>query len=199
MFRKDGKVPAEVKKAKVDDWYSGLDDQSRIKANRYIEGISASSSYDFFTKMIEKAIADENYAFAVTLCEDTYANVEMTDIQRFDVNELLIVAYCGCERHEDAKAACETNFELFSSVKDVIKSRNGGEYPETFQFRNQYINVIIGVECNYELGFQMLDKYNEMGILSDEDLVYRRNSLTTHRLQKLFDGVYTYRPKDEEL
>ena len=45
----------------------------------------------------------------------------------------------------------------------------------------------------------MLKKYNEMGILSDEDLEYRTNSLRTHRLQRVFDGVYTYRPKDEDL
>ena len=71
--------------------------------------------------------------------------------------------------------------------------------PEVLQFRNMYINVIVGIESNYDLAFQMLDRYNQMGILSDEDLVYRRNSLTTHRLQRLFDGVYTYRPKDEDL
>ena len=43
----------------------------------------------------------------------------------------------------------------------------------------------------------MLDKYHEMGLLNDEDLEYRRNSLKVHRLQRTFDGVYTYRPKGE--
>ena len=39
MFKKDGKVPGEIKKAKLEGWYSGLDDQSRIRIARYLEGI----------------------------------------------------------------------------------------------------------------------------------------------------------------
>ena len=199
MFKKDGKMPAEVKKAKLEDWYNGLDDQGRIRASRYIDGIKCSSSYDFFIEMINRAIADENSTFAIQLCDDTYENVDMSDYQTFMLNELLIVAYFNAERNEDVKAACEANYDLFFKVKDEIIRNNGGKMPETFQFRNHYINVIVGVDCNYDLGFEMLKKYNEMGILSDEDLEYRTNSLRTHRLQKVFDGVYTYRPKDEDL
>lgn len=199
MFRKDGKVPAEIRKAKLEDWYSGLDDQSRIRISRYLEGVNAKAPFDFFIAVIGKAIADENNAFAVRLCEDTYSNVDMTDHQKFLVNELLIVAYFGCERYDDTKAACEANFELYPKVKGEIARDNGGKVPEKLEFRNQYINVIVGIESNYDLGFEMLKRYNEMGILSDEDLEYRTNSLRTHRLQRVFDGVYTYRPKDEEL
>ena len=199
MFKKDGKMPAEVKKAKLEDWYNGLDDQSRIRASRYIDGIKCSSPYDFFIEMINRAIADENNTFAIQLCDDTYENVDMSDYQTFMLNELLIVAYFNAERNEDVKAACEANYDLFFKVKDEIIRNNGGKMPETFQFRNHYINVIVGVDCNYDLGFEMLKKYNEMGILSDEDLEYRTNSLRTHRLQKVFDGVYTYRPKGEDL
>ena len=199
MFKKDGKTPAEIKKAKLDDWYSGLDDQTKMKVSRYLDGVKVSSAYDFFTDMIKRATADENYQFAVKLCEETYSNVEMTDLQRFKINELLIVAYCQCDRNDDAKVACETNFDLFPKIKADLMAENGGKVPEVLQFRNWYINVIVGVESNYDLGFEMLRKYNEMGILSDEDLEYRTNSLRTHRLQKCFDGVYTYRPKDEEL
>ena len=84
-------------------------------------------------------------------------------------------------------------------IREQLKADNGGGIPEKLEFRNQYINVIVGVESNYDLGFEMLKRYNEMGILSDEDLEYRTNSLRTHRLQRVFDGVYTYRPKDEKL
>ena len=198
MFKKDSKTPAEIKKAKLEDWYSGLDDQSKMKVSRYLQGVNVSSSYAFFTDMIGRAIADENYQFAVKLCIDAYENVPMTDYERFKLNELLIVAYCMCDRNDDAKVACETNYDLFPKIKDELIAENNG-IPEVLQFRNWYINVIVGVESNYELGFEMLKKYNEMGILSDEDLEYRTNSLRTHRLQKCFDGVYTYRPKDEDL
>ena len=197
MFRKDGKVPAEIRKAKLEDWYSGLDDQSRIRISRYLEGVNVRSPFDFFLDAVHRAIADENSAFAVRLCEDAYSNVGMTDYQRFLLNELLIDAYFGCERYDDTKVACETNYDLFPKIKAELMAENGGRIPEVLQFRNWYINVIVGVESNYDLGFEMLKKYNEMGILSDEDLEYRTNSLRTHRLQKCFDGVYTYRPKDE--
>ena len=197
MFKKDGKVPGEIKKAKLESWYAGLDDQSRMKVSRYLNGIRTSSAYDFFTDVIGKAIADENSEFAVWACDETYRNVDMTDLQRFRVNELLIVAYYETERYDDAKVACETNYDLFPKVKGELASENGGRIPEVLQFRNQYINIIVGVESNYDLGFEMLKRYNEMGILSDEDLEYRTNSLRTHRLQRIFDGVYTYRPKDE--
>jgi hypothetical protein len=199
MFKKDGKVPAEIKKAKLEGWYSGLDDQSKVRMSRYLQGINTGSSFDFFTDAIGKAMADENYAFAVKLCEDIYSNVDMTDLQRFSVNELLIDSYFGCERFDDVKAACEANYDLFPKVREQLEKANNGKVPEVLAFRNQYINVIVGVESNYDLGFEMLKRYNEMGILSDEDLEYRTNSLRTHRLQRVFDGVYTYRPKDEEL
>ena len=199
MFRKDGKVPAEIKKAKLEDWYSGLDDQSKIRISRYLEGVNVKTPFSFFIDVIGRAIADENNAFAVKLCDDTYSYVDMTDYQKFLVNELLIVAYFGCERYDDTKAACEANYDLFPKIKDQLTADNGGVIPEKLEFRNHYINVIVGVESNYDLGFEMLKKYNEMGILSDEDLEYRTNSLRTHRLQRVFDGVYTYRPKDEDL
>ena len=199
MFRKDGKVPAEIKKAKLEDWYSGLDDQSRIRILRYLEKVSTKTPFDFFMDTARKAIADENSAFAVKLCDDAYTFADMTDYQRFLLNEVLITAYFGCERYDDTKAACEANYDLFPKIKDQLTADNGGVIPEKLEFRNQYINVIVGVESNYDLGFEMLKRYNEMGILSDEDLEYRTNSLRTHRLQRVFDGVYTYRPKDEDL
>ena len=58
--------------------------------------------------------------------------------------------------------------------------------------------MIVGVEYQYDLAFEMLEKYNKMGLLSDEDLEYRRNGIKTHRLQRTFDGVYTYRNKGSE-
>ena len=81
MFRKDGKVPAEIKKAKLEDWYTGLDDQSRIRISRYLEGVNVKTPFGFFTDVIGRAIADENNAFAVKLCEETYSNVDMSDYQ----------------------------------------------------------------------------------------------------------------------
>lgn len=193
-----GKVPGEIKKTNLNDWYSGLSDQDRLRLSRYISGADTSSMYSFFRCLISKALDDDNPSFAVKLCEDAYSTADLNDLQRFIINELLIRAYYDCGRYDDTKAACEANFGLYPKVKEELAEENGGSVPETLFFRNHYINVIVGIESNYDLAFKMLDEYNKMGILSDEDLEFRRNSLTTHRLQRLFDGVYTYRPKEEK-
>ena len=53
------------------------------------------------------------------------------------------------------------------------------------------------MESQYEKAYEMLDRYHEMGLIDDDDLQYRRNSLKVHRMQRAFDGIYTYRPKGE--
>lgn len=200
MFRKNDKIPDEIRSARLERWYSNLDDQSRLRLARYLKDIDdASSPFEFFRNAIECSISDENFGFAVKLCEECYEQCEISDYQSFKINEMLIVAYYGSKRYDDTKAACEANFKLFPSVKEELLADNGGIMPETLWFRNHYIDVIVGIESNYDLAFRMLEEYNQMGVLSDEDLVYRRNSLTTHRLQKVFDGVYTYRPSGEDL
>ena len=118
--------------------------------------------------------------------------------ERFQINEEFIEALVGREMYEDAKNVCNINLQLFESVRDLIVRDNGGKLPEKLAFRNRYIDVIVGVEYQYDLAFEMLEKYNKMGLLSDEDLEHRRNGIKTHRLQRTFDGVYTYRNKGSE-
>lgn len=198
LFKKDNKVPDEIKKVNLESWYKGLDDAWKMKLSRYVAGADVSSQIGFFTSLVDKAIADENSKFAVDLCNAVYENIEMNDLQKFKVNERLIEAYFASERYEDVKAACEVNFNLFPAVKEQLSAENGGTVPDKLYFRNRYIDVIVGIDSSYDLAFEMLEKYNEMGILSDEDLHYRKESLKTHRLQRIFDGVYTYRPVGEK-
>ncbi|MBO6084134.1 MAG: hypothetical protein J6O90_03535, partial [Candidatus Methanomethylophilaceae archaeon] len=112
-------------------------------------------------------------------------------------NEEFIDVLIGREMYEDAKNVCNINLKLFEQVKDRILEDNGGTYPSRLSFRNRYLDIIVGVEAQYEEGYRMLDLYHDMGLISDEDLAYRKNSLKIHRLQRSFDGVYTYRPKGE--
>lgn len=196
LFKKDNKVPAEIKKTNLETWYEGLDDKNRMILGRYLAGADVSSQYAFFTDIIKKTLAEENHKFCVKLCQDVYSVVPTDDYEKFKVNEYLIQAYFMGERYDDVKAACEMNFGLFPKIRDRLVEEYGS-VPETLYFRNRYIDVIVGVESAYDYANEMLVKYNEMGILSDEDLEYRKNSLKTHRLQRVFDGVYTYRPKGE--
>ena len=57
MFRKDGKVPAEIKKAKLEDWYSGLDDQSNnYRTLDFSSGNEENPTYTMYYDGREKVI-----------------------------------------------------------------------------------------------------------------------------------------------
>ena len=189
-------IPDKVAQAGLGDWYTSLSDMDRIKINKYIDKADPSSGFMFLLTMVRAAVADENYRFGLSLCVST-SQMPFDAYQRFLMNEEFIDVLIGREMYEDAKNVCNINLQLFDRVKDRILADNGGKYPDRLCFRNRYLDIIVGVEAQYEEGYRMLDKYHEMGLISDEDLVYRKNSLQVHRLQRTFDGVYTYRPKGE--
>ena len=189
-------IPEKITKVGLEDWYSSLSDMDRIKIGRYIDDADGSTGFDLILSLIRLAIADENYRFGLSLCVST-SQMPFDVYQRFLINEEFIDVLIGREMYDDAKNVCNINLQLFEKVKDRILADNGGKYPNRLCFRNRYLDIVVGVEAQYEEGYRMLDKYHEMGLLSDDDLEYRRNSLKVHRLQRTFDGVYTYRPKDE--
>ncbi len=189
-------IPDKVAQAGLGDWYTSLSDMDRIKINKYIDKADPSSGFMFLLTMVRAAVADENYRFGLSLCVST-SQMPFDAYQRFLMNEEFIDVLIGREMYDDAKNVCNINLQLFDRVKDRILADNGGKYPDRLCFRNRYLDIIVGVEAQYEEGYRMLDKYHEMGLISDEDLVYRKNSLQVHRLQRTFDGVYTYRPKGE--
>ena len=53
----------------------------------------------------------------------------------------------------------------------------------------------MGVECDYDEAFDVLADYVRICIMDPEELSYRRQSLQIHRMQKTFDIIYSYRPK----
>ena len=198
LFKKESNRPEQIRTVGLESWYSALDDKNRMKLSRYIETADVSSKLSFFISIIDKANGDDNPRFAVFMCEQAYQVMDLTDYEMFRINELMIDAYIGAGRYEDAKAACNSNLELYPKIKDQFLADNGSVLPKKINFRNRYIDIIIGIDCAYDLGFEMLEKYNQMDLIDDTELEYRKNSLRTHRLQKLFDSVYTYRPEGED-
>ena len=53
---------------------------------------------------------------------------------------------------------------------------------------------MVGVDGDYDGAFAVLDRYNAMGLIDDEELAYRKQSLKIHRMQKSFDNLFNYRP-----
>ncbi|MBR6871173.1 MAG: hypothetical protein IKM91_06100, partial [Candidatus Methanomethylophilaceae archaeon] len=72
---------------------------------------------------------------------------------------------------------------------------NGGALPKEIKCRNRLIDILVGVECAYDDATSLLDDYVEIGILDPDELSYRKQSLKIHRMQKTFDSIYSYRPK----
>lgn len=198
LFKKEDRTPSAVTDLKLQGWYKKLDDKNRMILARYVDGADAASQYSFFKSVAEKALEDNNPKFTVFVCQECYSIVEMDKYETFKLNEVLIDAYIGAQRYDDAKAACDANLALYPEIKEQFLADNNGVLPQKINFRNRYIDIIIGVESAYDLGFEMLRKYNEMGLITDEELEYRTNSLKTHRLQRVFDGIYTYRPVGED-
>lgn len=189
-------TPQKVVEAGMQDWYASLSDTDRVKLNRYLDCADAKTQYDFFMSLIKAAEADENYRFGVTLCVAT-SNLPLDIYQRFLINEEFIDILTERGLYDDAKNVCDINLSIFPQVREMLERDNGGSLPKRLCFRNRYIDIIVGVESQYEKAYEMLDRYHEMGLIDDEDLEYRRNSLKVHRMQRAFDGIYTYRPKDE--
>lgn len=193
----NGTIPSEIQKADLDKWYCDLNDSDKMIIARYLSDCDTTSHFSLLENVISKSLVDENYNFAQRMCEEMF-NFTLNDYETFRINEHLIEAYFGGNDFVNAKAVCESNFALFPSIAKEFFADNKGEIPERVNFRNKYIDIIVGIDSNYDLADKMLVEYNKMGLLSDSDLEYRKQSLKTHRLQKLFDGVYTYRPVGED-
>ena len=192
MFSKN--VPPEINNAKVSKWYLSLDDQNKVKLNRYIGKCDTSSQTSFFMSLTKLALDDENYKFAATV-GDTH-NMKMEPYAKFIMNELLIDAYIGTERYDDSKRACYENLDAFQNISERYKKENNG-IPQKMNCRNRLIDILVGVEVNYDGAFLELNRFYDMGLISSEDLDFRVQSLKIHRLQRTFDGVYTFRKKED--
>ena len=193
MFKRD--VPPEVASAGVSKWYSSLDDQNKVRLGRYLKDCDTSSKISFFMSAAELSLKDENFKFAAVI-GDTHG-IRMDAYQEFMFNELIIDAYIGTERYDDAKRLCNVNLELFPKIESEYKRNNNG-IPQKMNCRNRLIDVLVGVEVNYDQAFIELDRFFNMGLLDKEGLDYRVQSLKVHRLQRTFDGVYTFRKKESE-
>ncbi|MCQ2056428.1 MAG: hypothetical protein MJY64_03075 [archaeon] len=194
LFKKGNHVLDEIKKVHLESWYMSLEDRDKIRLERYASNSNTISAYEFLMDVIYKSAKDKNHEFTAFLCQSITKLTKMSDYQRFKINEIFIDSCAEIEKYDDLKVACEANFNLFEKVRTSILEDNNGAYPSKLNFRNKYIDVVVGVDFNYDLGFKMLEKYREMGLLSAEEFKFRCESLNVHRLQKIFDGVYTYRP-----
>ncbi len=187
-------IPNEVSAAGLGDWYEGLNDPNRVKLRRYLPGIDTSSPQAFLTDLMARSTEDHNYGLSVVAGEYS-KNHEMDDYSRFMVTEGYIEGLFGADRFDEAKAACVENLDLFPKIRDRLMEENGGSLPKGISCRNRLIDILVGVESDYDGAYEVLDGYVEIGIMDTDELEYRKQSLKIHRLQKSFDNLFIYRPK----
>lgn len=196
LFKNNKDVPPEAAAAGLGNWYSKLDDRDRVRLGRYLGSADTSSAAAFMTSVMDAAAADENHGFAVTVGElsDT---LRLSDLQRYDVNERLIVAYFNTQRYDECLSACEKGLQMFSKHRKEIVRQAGGEMPAEMMCRNYKVNVLVGVMYDYDEGDRALEEFHGMGLIDEHELEYRKNGNRIFRLQKTFDGIYAVRYKDE--
>ena len=187
-------VPKEVAEAGLDDWYQTLSDPDRVKIRRYLPGIDTSSPQAFLVQLMQRVTEDHNYGLAVTAGKYSESH-EMDDYSRFIITEGYIDGLFGAEKYDEAKEACCRNLDLYPLVRDRFLAENGGVLPKHIACRNRLIDIVIGVEAGYDLADEILTRYVEMGLIDEEEKAYRLQSIKIHRMQKTFDNLFIYRPK----
>ena len=188
-------IPAEVSKVGLDSWYSELNDPTKVKVRRYLQGIDTSSSKDFLIQLMSRSYEDDNYKLSASIGEFAMSQ-DMDDISRFDVTNAYIDGLYGAEMFDKAKEMCCLNLDLFPKIRDSYLAENGNVLPKNIPCRNRLIDILVGVEYDYETADEALDGFLDIGIMNADELSFRKQSLKIHRLQKSFDNLFIYRPKE---
>ena len=186
-------VPKKISETGVTEWYLSLDDRDRTVLDRYIEGADGSSGVSFFTTVVGLAVDDENFAFASSV-GDAASGLRMSGMERFLLNEKIISAHMSSERFDDARRFCEESLSVYPDIAEEFVRNNNG-VPRTLNCRNRLIDIMVGIDGDYDGAAAMLERFLDLGLIDEEELVFRKNSLKIHRMQRVFDGVYSYRPK----
>ena len=196
ILNKQKDIPEEISKVKLSEWYSGLSDQEKVKVKRYLKDSDTSSAVKFAISVMGAAVKEENYSVAVLVGENILKQ-KLIGIERYDVLEEIIPAYFYVKKYDQCLKCCEEGLSLIPGLMEKLKKRNGGSLPERIQCRNYTINVLVGAFGDYDEGDKALDRFFEMGLISEEDVEYRKQSHKIHKLQRTFDGVFSVKLKDQ--
>ena len=187
-------VPAEISAVGLDEWYASLNDMNRVKMKRYLNCIDTTSRQDFLVDLMVRSANDSNYGLSVMAGQYALGQ-ELSDYDRFKVTEAYIDGLFGAGKYDELKVQCCNNLDMFPSIRDRFLEDNGGELPKTIYCRNRLIDVMVGVDSDYDGAMEALDSFVGIGIMDEGELAYRKQSLKIHRMQRTFDNVFSLRPK----
>ena len=188
-------APAEISAVGLNEWYDSLNDMNKVKVKRYLNCIDTTSKQDFLVDLMIRSGKDSNYGLSITAGQYALSQ-DLSDYDRFKVTEAYIDGLFGAEKFDELKVQCCKNLDLFPSIRDQFLEDNGGELPKTIYCRNRLIDVMVGVDSDYEGATEALDSFAEIGIMDKDELNFRKQSLKVHRMQRTFDNVFSLRPKE---
>jgi len=184
----DRQTPTQITAAGLDGWYGTLSDPDKVRLGRYLDS-DASSAESFLLGVMAGAQEDHNFRLAVTA--GAYAlTLDLDDMETFRVREAYIDGLTAAGMYDEAKAQCELNLDLFPSVRDRILAENGGKLPAGIMCRNRLIDILVGVDHDYDAADAALDAFVEIGAMDPEELSYRKQSLKIHKMQRAFDNIF---------
>ena len=191
-------VPEKIVKLGLKKWYSALSESSKVKLGRYVDKADASSVTAFLMSVFALAEEDHNYRFVADLY-DTIGEFKLTDTERFDINDAAILGVYNAEDYDRCVELCEYGLALMEKkeVFDHVMAKGEGDIPNDINCRNYLLNVVVGIHFEYDEGDRLLLRFQEMGLITAEDVEYRRNAIKTFRLQRTFDNVFNVKEKDQ--
>lgn len=175
------------------DWYDGLNEEAKRILSRYASHADEKKGGQWsLLEMAKQANADENHKFAITLA--TQGLMMGGDaLLHFLMNEEMITATAEINRNDEAKWYCEQGLKMIPIVLEAFKGLHGGVVPKYVGCRNRLIDIVVGLEGDYDQAERLMDDFVELGLLDAEEAGYRKRSLKIHRLQRTFDSVYSVR------
>lgn len=189
-------VPPEVRKAGLAEWYGSLSEADRVKAKRYTGSADASSPAAFLISLARAASADENHGFVAAVAQGC-GHVEMSDLGRYEMNEVAIPSLFRLGRYDACERLCDAGLDMLckGEVRESVLARGNGAYPEDVNCRNYKINVVVGVRFEYGDGDAILDRYVEGGLITAEEAELRKESIKAFRMQRTLDGIFSVKEK----
>ncbi len=192
-------VPDKIVKLGLKKWYSALTEPNKVKLKRYLDAADDSSVSAFIVSVFAAATEDHNYKFVADLAE-TVGEFKLSDVERYDINDAAIIGVYNTEDYPRCIKLCEYGLGLIEKkeVFDHVMAKSvNGKIPDAVYCRNYLLNIVVGVYFDYDEGDRLLLRFQELGLITPEDVEYRRNSIKTFRLQRTFDNVFNLKEKEE--
>ncbi|HIJ00770.1 MAG: hypothetical protein PWQ88_269 [Candidatus Methanomethylophilaceae archaeon] len=189
-------IPKSLVGLGLEEWYTSLKDEEKRIFLRYLNKVGITeNARDLLLAIARASNEEENYNFAM-LVASYGIDIGPEDMTSFLLMEELITALVESEQYEEAKEVCFIALEMFPKLTEKLIEANNGNIPKKMACRNRLIDIVVGVDGDYDFAERLLHDFVDKGILQPEELSLRLNSLKIHRLQRGFDMIFTLRPKE---